>query len=76
MTGPWFHLRGRAAQCIKSIYVGVLLPFSLCSSLVLFNEYASALQYVMHVSQVTNILHYLDDYFTLAHPILPYAKII
>ena len=44
-------------------------PFSslwVCAApLALFNEYADALQYAMKTNKVQELLHYLDDYFTV-----------
>ena len=42
--------------------------FLLCSSPALFNEYADAPQYAMKTNKVQNLLHYLDDYFTVGSP--------
>ena len=43
-------------------------PFRLHSSLALFNEYVDALQYAMKANKVQDLLHYLDDYFTVGPP--------
>ena len=45
-----------------------LSPFGLCSSPVLFDEYADALLYAMKASKVWDLIHYLDDYFTMGPP--------
>ena len=37
----------------------------------LFNEYADALQYAMKTNDVQDLLHYLDDYFTVGPPHSP-----
>ena len=37
----------------------------------LFNEYADALQYTMQINEVQDLLHYLDDYFTVGPPDSP-----
>ena len=52
-------------------YVDIFLPFGLCSSPALFNEYADALQYAMKTNKVQDLLHYLDDYFTVGPPRSP-----
>ena len=49
----------------------LFLPFGLCSSPALFNEYADALQYAMKANNVQDLLHYLDDYFTVGPPHCP-----
>ena len=46
-------------------YVDLFLPFWLHSSPALFNEYVDALQYTMKTKKVQDLLHYLDDYFTV-----------
>ena len=46
----------------------LFLPFGLCSSPALFNEYSEALQYTMQTNKVQDLLHYLDDYFTVGPP--------
>ena len=48
--------------------MGSFLPFRLHSSPALFNEYTDALQYAMHTNEVQDLLHYLDDYFTVGPP--------
>ena len=52
-------------------YIDLFLPFGLCSSPALFNKYMGALQYAMKTNNVQNLLHYLDDYFTLGPPHSP-----
>ena len=47
-------------------HIDLFLPFGLHSSPVLFNEYADTLLYTMKTSKVQDLLHYLDDYFTIA----------
>ena len=56
-------------------YIVSFLPFALHSFPALFNEYADALQYDMHVIQVGDLLHYLDDYFTVDPPDSPVCVI-
>ena len=52
-------------------YVDPFLPFGLHSFPALFNKYADALQYAMKTNDVQDLLHYLDDYFTVAPPHSP-----
>ena len=49
-------------------YIDLFLPFGLHSSPALFNEYADALLYAMNANKVQDLLHYLDDYFTMGLP--------
>ena len=49
----------------------LFLPFGLHSSLALFNEYADVLQYTMKTKKRADLLHYLDDYFTVGTPHSP-----
>ena len=48
-------------------YVDLFLPFGLCSSPALFNEYTDALQYTMQTNKVQDLLHYLMITLLLAH---------
>ena len=47
----------------RQYYVNLFLPFGLCSSPAIFNQYADALEFAMWVNGISNLLHYLDDYF-------------
>ena len=49
---------------LRQYYVNLFLPFSLCSSPAIFNQYADALEFAMWVNSISDLLHYLDDYFT------------
>ena len=49
-------------------YMDLFLLFGLHNSPALFNEYADALQYAMKTNKVQDLLHYLDDYFTVGPP--------
>ena len=49
-------------------YMDHFLPFGLLNPPALFNEYADALQYNMKSNEVHDLLHYLDDYFTVGLP--------
>ena len=45
-------------------YFDTCLPFGLRSSLYLFNEYAEALQWILHHNYgMSSLIHYPDDYF-------------
>ena len=48
----------------QQYYVKLFLPFGLCSSPAIFNQYADALEFAMWAYSISNLLHYLDDYFT------------
>ena len=52
-------------------YVDLFIPFGLCCSPALFHEYVDALQYAMQSKKVHDLLHYLDDYFTVGPPHSP-----
>ena len=49
-------------------YVDMFLPFGLHSSPALFNENADALQYAMQINKMQDLVHYLNDYFTVGPP--------
>ena len=49
---------------LRQYYVNLNLPFGPCSSPAIFNQYADALDFVMQANGISNLLHYLDDYFT------------
>ena len=49
---------------IRWYYVSLFLPFSLCSSPAIFNHYANALESAMQANGISDLLHYLDNYFT------------
>ena len=48
---------------LRQYYVNLFLPFGLCSSPAIFNHYANALEFAMWVNGISDLLHYLDDYF-------------
>ena len=48
--------------------IDLFLPFGLHHSPVLFNEYADAFLYAMQANKVQDLLHYLDDCFTVGLP--------
>ena len=53
-------------------YFDTCLPFGLRSAPFLFNEYAEALQWIVHHNYgVPHLLHYLDDYFIAGPPESP-----
>ena len=45
-----------------------VLPFGLRSAPKVFNAVADALEWVCRRQGVSNILHYLDDFFTIGSP--------
>ena len=45
-------------------YVNLFLPIGLCSSPAIFNQYADVLEFAMWAKGISDLLHYLDDYFT------------
>ena len=53
---------------VHLFYVDLFLPFGLHSFPALFNKYTDVLQYAMQVNQVEDLLHYLNDYFTVGSP--------
>ena len=69
--GPSWHLQWPDGSIVYLYYVDLFLHFGLCSSPALFNEYGNALQYAMQINKVQDLLHYLDDYFTISPPESP-----
>ena len=51
------------AQSIGNITLNLFLPFGLCSSPAILNQYANVLEFAMWVNGISNLLHYLDNYF-------------
>ena len=49
----------------RQYYIYLFLPFGLCSSPAIFNQYANALELAMPVNGISNLLHYFDDYFMI-----------
>ena len=49
-------------------YVETVLPFGLRSAPKLFNNFANGLHFIMEHKGVTDLEHYLDDYFTCGPP--------
>ena len=47
----------------RQYYIDLFLSFGLCSSPAIFNQYASTLEFAMWVNGISDLLHYLDDYF-------------
>ena len=45
-------------------FVDHVLPFGLRSSAMLFDLFASALEFAMYLNKCTNVIHYLDDFYT------------
>lgn len=48
----------------KEFYMDRVLVFGCRSSPKIFNEYATALEYIMKTKGVTDVCHFLDDYLT------------
>ena len=65
LLGSSWDLQHPDGSTCHLYYVDLFLPFGLCSSPALFNEYVDALQYAMKTNKVQDLLHYLDDYFTV-----------
>lgn len=66
-----WHLLGSTwvnSSGITEYYVDTVLPFGLRSAPKLFNNFADGLHFVMVVKGVTDLEHYLDDYFTCGPP--------
>jgi hypothetical protein len=49
-------------------YLDHVLPFGMRSSANLFDLFATGLEFAMHLHGCTNVIHYLDDYFTCGSP--------
>jgi hypothetical protein len=49
-------------------YLDHVLPFGMRSSANLFDLFATGLEFAMYVHGCTNIIHYLNDYFTCGSP--------
>ena len=52
----------------KEYYIDTVLPFGARCSPRLFDNFAAALEYIMHNHNVSDVIHYLDDYFTVGPP--------
>ena len=52
-------------------YVDTCLPFGLRSAPSIFNEFASALHWILEQNYGATLLHYLDDFLLLGPPGLP-----
>ena len=52
-------------------YVDTCLPFGLRSAPSIFNEFASALHWILEYNYGATLLHYLDDFLLLGPPGLP-----
>ena len=51
------------AQVQQQYYIDLFLPFGLCSSPAIFNQYTDVLEFAMQANGIRDLLHYLDDYF-------------
>ena len=45
----------------RQYYVNLFLPFGLCSSPAIFNQYTNMLKLTMWVNGISDLLHYLDN---------------
>ena len=52
----------------KEYYIDTVLPFGARSSPKLFDNFTCALEFIMKVNGVKEVIHYLDDYFTVGPP--------
>ena len=59
----WTRQQADGGQ-IKEYYLDLVLPFGMRSSPKLFNDYADGLEFIMKANGSSEVLHYLDDYFT------------
>ena len=48
----------------RQYYIDLFLPFGLHSSPAIFNQYADALEFAMWAISISDLIHYLDNYFT------------
>ena len=56
-------------------YVDLALPFGLRSAPYIFNSVADLVEWILrHNYQITDLLHYLDDYITAGHPNSPQCE--
>ena len=49
----------------RQYYVNLFLPLGLCSSPAILNQYSNALEFTMQANGISDLFHYLDDYFTV-----------
>ena len=59
----WTRQQADGGQ-IKEYYLDLVLAFGMRSSPKLFNDYADGLEFIMKANGSSEVLHYLDDYFT------------
>ena len=52
----------------KQIFIDTCLPFELTSAPKIFNVLAYLLSWILEQQQVTPVMHYLDDFLTMAPP--------
>ena len=62
LLGSMLHVKDHEGKLIPQYYFDTVLPFGCRSSPKLFNEFADALEFIMHENGVTMCKHYLDDY--------------
>ena len=66
-----WHLLGLSWPSVNGVteyYIDLTLPFGLRSSPYLFDQFARGLQFIMESKGVTDVEHYLDDFFTCGPP--------
>ena len=71
LLGSSLDLQHPDSSMFHLYYIDLFLTFGLHSSPALFNEYADTLQYAMETNNAQDLLHYLDDYFTVGLPHSP-----
>ena len=65
LLGTTWERQNNDGTHTKEYYVDVVLPFGSKSSPTLFNNFACALEYIMYNHNVSDVIHYMDDYFTV-----------
>ena len=64
LLGSMLYIKDNSGKLIPQYYFDTVLPFGCRSSPKLFNDFADALEFIMHENGVTVCKHYLDDYCT------------
>lgn len=64
LLGSMLHVEDNDGNIIPQYYFEKVLPFGGRSSPKLFNDFADALEYIMHENGVSICKHFLDDYCT------------
>ena len=68
LLGTTWDRVGSDGTITKEYYIDTVLPFGARSSPKLFDNFARALEFIMKVNGVKDVIHYLDDYFTVGPP--------